>query len=129
MPLDQFFKGPGLTALEPGEILTAIRVPVPPAHSGASYQHVSARGRVDISAVCVGAMAVFDGETCREARIVLGAVAPTPMRALEAESLVRGKPWTLELDRKGGEEGRRRVETHHRCAGQRRVPEANGRQY
>jgi carbon-monoxide dehydrogenase medium subunit len=102
VPLDQFFKGPGQTALEPGEILTAIRVPVPPAHSGASYQHVSARGRVDISAVCVGALAVFAGETCREVRIVLGAVGPTPLRALKAESLVRGKPWTLELVEKAG---------------------------
>ena len=103
VPLDQFFKGPGQTVLRPGEILTAIQVPPMPPHSGASYQHVSARGRVDISAVCVGAAAVFAGETCQEVRIVLGAVGPTPLRALQTESLVRGKPFTAELIGQAGE--------------------------
>jgi CO/xanthine dehydrogenase FAD-binding subunit len=101
--LDQFFKGPGQTVLRPGEILTAIQVPPMPPHSGAAYQHVSARGRVDISAVCVGAAAVFAGETCQEVRIVLGAVGPTPLRARQTESLVRGKPFTAELIGQAGE--------------------------
>jgi len=95
--LEQFFKGPGQTAMSPGEILTSIFVPMSPPHSGASYQHVSARGRVDISAVCVGAAAVFDGGTCRDVRIALGAVAPTPIRAVKAEGLLRKKAWTPEL--------------------------------
>jgi CO/xanthine dehydrogenase FAD-binding subunit len=102
--LDQFFRGPGQTVLTPGEILTAIQVPPMPPHSGAAYQHVSARGRVDISAVCVGAAAVFTGETCQEIRIVLGAVGPTPLRALQTESLVRGKPFTAELIGQAGEQ-------------------------
>jgi CO/xanthine dehydrogenase FAD-binding subunit len=97
LPLDQFFRGPRLTALAPGEIMTSIFVPYPPAHSGSSYQHLSARGKVDISAVCVGVMAAFDGETCREVRIVLGAVAPVPLRAVKAEALLKGQPWTPEL--------------------------------
>jgi carbon-monoxide dehydrogenase medium subunit len=102
LPLEAFFKGPGQTALEPGEIMVAIRVPLPPPRSGASYRHVSARGRVDISAVCVGAWAAFDGEACRDVRIVLGAVAPIPLRAVKAEGLVRGKTWTPELLEKAG---------------------------
>ncbi len=101
--LDQFFTGPGQTVLTPGEILTAIQVPPPPPHSGADYQHVSARGQVDICAVSVGAAVVFEGETCREVRIVLGAVGPTPLRALLAEDLVRGQAWTPDLIAQAGE--------------------------
>jgi carbon-monoxide dehydrogenase medium subunit len=91
LPLEDFFKGPGMTAIEPGEILTSVFVPLPPPRSGASYQHISARGRVDISAVCVGSMAVLNGNACEDVRIVLGAVAPVPMRALKAEKVLKGE--------------------------------------
>ena len=94
VPLEQFFKGPGLTVMERGEIMTSIFVPVPPPDSGTSYKHISARGKVDMSAVCVGATVTMDGENCREARIVLGAVAPTPVRARKAEELIQGRKWT-----------------------------------
>ena len=97
MPLDQFFKGPGLTALGKGELVTSVCVPVPPSSSGTSYQYISARSKVDISAVGVGVMITLNGEVCQEARIVLGAVAPIPMRAVKSESLLKGKPWTSEL--------------------------------
>lgn len=103
LPLEQFFKGPGLTAMEPGEIMTSIFVPLPPPMSGASYKHLSARGKVDISGVCVGAMVTVNGEGCSEARIVLGAVAPMPMRAKKAEGLLQGQPWTSELVEKAGD--------------------------
>lgn len=100
LPLDQFFKGPGHTALETGEILTAIHVPLP--SGGASYQHISARGKVDISAVCVGAMVLMDNDICRETRIFLGAVGPTPLRAEKTEDLIRGKKLTEEMIQKAG---------------------------
>jgi len=101
--LEQFFKGPGQTVLTPGEILTAIQVPTPPPHSGAAYQQVSARGRVDICAASVGAAVVFEGENCKDIRIFLGAVGPTPLRALLTEDLVRGKAWAPELIAQAGE--------------------------
>jgi xanthine dehydrogenase FAD-binding subunit len=97
LPLEQFFKGPGLNALGPGEILTAILVPVPDSASGVSYQHISARGKVDISAVCVGVMVRMESDVCRDARIFLGAVAPTPMRAEKAEAKVLGRKLTEEI--------------------------------
>jgi len=97
LPLEQFFKGPGLNVLGPGEILTAILVPVPDSASGVSYQHISARGKVDISAVCVGVMVRMESDICRGARIFLGAVAPVPMRALKAEAKVLGQPLTEEI--------------------------------
>jgi carbon-monoxide dehydrogenase medium subunit len=100
LPLDRFFTGPGLTAMEPGEIMTSITVPFPPPHSGGSYKRISARCGVDIAGVGVGVMVILDGKTCREARIVLGAVAPIPMRAAKAESLLKGQGWTQELIQK-----------------------------
>lgn len=103
LSLDQFFRGPGLTAMERGEIMTAIHVPLPLQGSGASYQRISGRCGVDIAAVGVGAMGVFNGRACTDAMIVLGAVAPVPMRAMETEALMQGKEWTKELIDKGGE--------------------------
>lgn len=104
LPLEDFFKGPGLTALEPGEIMTSVFVPVPPPRSGASYQHISARGKVDISAVCVGAMVSLDKDRCDEVRIALGAVAPVPMRAVKAERVLKGKTPTEDLTEKAAEQ-------------------------
>jgi len=96
LPLESFFKGPGQTALEPGEILTSIFVPLPAPRCGASYRHISARGKVDISAVCVGAMVTLGRNACDEVRIVLGAVAPVPMRAKKAERILQGRKPTTE---------------------------------
>ncbi len=107
LSLDQFFKGPGQTALMPGEIMTEVFVPLPSPQAGTSYQHVSARGKVDISAVCVGVMVTFEKEVCREARICLGAVAPVPLRALKAEKLLQGQKWTSELLKKAGDQAAR----------------------
>jgi carbon-monoxide dehydrogenase medium subunit len=104
LPLDQFFKGPGLTAMDHGEIMTSIHVPVPPPKSGASYKRISCRCGVDIAAVGVGVMAVFNGKGCKEAGIVLGAVAPVPLRAVKTEGLMQGKKWTQELIEQGGDQ-------------------------
>ena len=68
LPLDEFFRGPGLTAMEYGEIMTSIHVPLPAPQSGNSYKRISARCGVDIAAVCVGVTAVFDGATCTKSQ-------------------------------------------------------------
>jgi CO/xanthine dehydrogenase FAD-binding subunit len=103
LPLDAFFKGPGLTAMEPGEIMASIHVPVPAANSGASYLRISGRCGVDIAAVCVGAMARFEGDTCADAKIILGAVAPIPMPAVKTEELIKGRKLTPELIQEAGD--------------------------
>ncbi len=100
--LDRFFKGPGKVDLTPGEIMTAILVPPPVPGSGVSYRHISARGKVDISAVCVGAMVIMDKETCRDARIFLGAVGPTPLQAKKTEAFIREKGLTEEIMKEAG---------------------------
>ena len=103
LPLDQFFVGPGLTAMQQGEVMTSIHVPPPRPKSGASYMRISARCGVDIAAVGVGVMAEFNGKGCQEARIVLGAVAPIPMRAKKTEDLMKGQHWTEVLIKEGGD--------------------------
>lgn len=89
--LEEFFLGPGQTALAPGEILMSIQVPLPPAGAGFAFRSISARSNVDMSAVSVGVMIRTDGDRIADSRIVLGAVGPTPLRASSAESILRGK--------------------------------------
>lgn len=103
LSLNEFFRGPGMTNMEQGEILTSIHVPAPPLKSGASYKRISARCGVDIAAVCAGVMVVLNGKGCKEANIVLGAVAPVPMHATKAEALVQGREETAELIRQAGD--------------------------
>jgi CO/xanthine dehydrogenase FAD-binding subunit len=107
IPVERFFRGPGMTVIEPGEIMTSIFVPIPPSRSGASYKRISARGKVDIAAVCVGVMVTMENEACKEVRIVLGAVAPVPLRAIKTEKILKGKRITQELIKKAGEQASR----------------------
>jgi len=100
LPLDQFFEGPGLTALETGEIVTAVFVPLPPGGSGTAYLSLSQRGKLDCSAVGVGTLVVLKQERCTDARIVVGACAPVPMRTLAAEKMLIGKKMSDTLIRK-----------------------------
>lgn len=107
VPVEEFFRGPGMTVLKPGEIMTSIFVPLPPTHSGASYERISARGKVDIAAVSAGVMLIMEHEICRQARIVLGAVAPVPMRARKAEGILIGKRLTQALIEKAAAQAAR----------------------
>jgi carbon-monoxide dehydrogenase medium subunit len=103
IPLDTFFLGPGRTALEATEIAVAIRVPQPPAGHGASYQKISRRSKVDIAAVNIGAFLTTNTDgTCAGARICMGAVGPTPLRATAAEAFLQGKEITAAVAEEAG---------------------------
>ena len=91
LDLEDVILAPGQTVLEPDELLVRIRVPPPPAHSGASYQCLSARSQVDLTSVSVAVYLLCAEDAIREARIVLGAVAPLPLRARKAEALLVGQ--------------------------------------
>jgi len=97
LPVSQFFKGPGVTAMERGEIMTSIHVPAPAPKSGASYLRISGRCGVDIAAVGVGVTAVFNGRACKDAKVVLGAVAAVPLRAERTEEILAGREWDEDL--------------------------------
>jgi len=102
LALEDFFTGPGLSALKPAEIVTAVTVPPPLPNSGTAYVHLSARGKVDCSAVCVGAHVELKGRKVKTARLFVGACAPIPMRTPRAEKAVTGKIFTEKLAEKAG---------------------------
>ncbi len=90
--LEEFFKGPGLTVLEPMEILEAIRVPAPPRRAGSCYLRLSARSQVDIAAVGVAGFLALDMQgAMMGVRLACASVAPTPVRCPEAEALLEGQ--------------------------------------
>ncbi len=93
MPLEEFFIEPGRVNLGRGELLTEIHVPIPPANTKQLYLKHSVRRAMDIAIVGVAVSLSFEEETgvCRKARIALGAVAPTPVRAKRAEEIILGK--------------------------------------
>ena len=96
--LDEFFHGPGVTALESGELVKELILTLPSDRSGSNYQKVSARSKVDIAAVGVSVcLHVDDKETITQARLAIGAVAPVPKRVLHAERALEGKILTEEL--------------------------------
>lgn len=90
LPLDGFLLGPGRTALRSGEMLTRIRFAKPAAGTGTAFLKAGRRRAMEISVVCVAASLAFDGGRCRSARIALGAVGPTTLRARDAEAALEG---------------------------------------
>jgi len=90
---EDFFVGPGQTVLGKDELLVQISIPTPPSFSGAAYLRFIPREEMDIAIVGVGAFVQLNsGRTnCEQARLTLAAVAPTPVRAREAEAFLVGK--------------------------------------
>jgi carbon-monoxide dehydrogenase medium subunit len=89
--LEEFFTGPGRTVLAPDELVTEIVVPPPPPHTGKVYLKHGRRKAMELATVGVAVSLTLAGDRCREVRIVLGAVAPTPIRARDAEACLRDR--------------------------------------
>ncbi len=92
----EFFVGPGQTVLGSGEIVKEIVIPFREGILGTSYQKLGRRKAMEIAIANVAVAVTRKENTCLESRIALGAVAPVPMRALKAEAILRGAPWTEE---------------------------------
>lgn len=105
VPLDQFFLGPGRTAMKSAEILGSVVIAIPPAFSGASYFKLGARRALEISILSVASFLSLERPEGRilSARVVLGAVAPVPMRAGGAEKILIGETPSRSLFVKAGE--------------------------
>ena len=89
--VEAFFAGPKKSVLKKGELLTEIFVPKAPAKTKAAFMK-KGRTSEDIAQVNAAVrLTVGSDGTCKVARIVLGAVAPTPIRAKEAEAMLKGK--------------------------------------
>jgi len=103
--LDNFFRGPGQTVMEPDELLTEIIIEKPPPYSGGDYIKLGARKTLVTSIVNVAAFLSLDGRdgTITSARVVLGAVAPVPMRTTSSEQVLLGEKPTDALFLRAGE--------------------------
>ena len=91
--LDGYFKGPGYTVKEPGEILTRVILDAPRPGVGGGYQKLGLRQAMEIALVNVAAHLELegDGKTVALARVALGAVAPFPMLSPGAANALIGK--------------------------------------
>ena len=101
-PIEAFFKGPGKTSLNRGEILTEVVVPSPGPGSGAAFEKMGRRVSEDISVVSAAAFVTIAKGVVGSARIALGSVAPTPIRASKTEELLQGKKPSENLVKEAG---------------------------
>jgi carbon-monoxide dehydrogenase medium subunit len=123
LPIEEFFKGPGETVLKTGEIVKELLIPKLLPNTGSAYYKLQRRLALDLPILGVSVLLSLDKNKvtcsdllctaspistilhkmeedeiiCKEVRIALGVAAPTPMRALKAEALLRGKKLSDEL--------------------------------
>jgi len=123
LPIEEFFKGPGETVLKTGEMVKELLIPELLPNTGSAYYKLQRRLALDLPILGVSVLLSLDKNKvacsdllctaspistilhkmeedeiiCRDVRIALGVAAPTPMRALKAEALLRGKKLSDEL--------------------------------
>ncbi len=123
LPIEEFFKGPGETLLKPGELVQELLIPKLLPNTGSAYYKLQRRLALDLPILGVSVLLSLDKNKvtcsdmlctaspissilhkmeedeiiCKEVRIALGVVAPTPFRAVKAEALLRGKKLSDEL--------------------------------
>jgi aerobic carbon-monoxide dehydrogenase medium subunit len=98
IPLDDFFVDYYENALAPGEIVTEVIVPPLPKHAVAVYDRFTTSPAESRPLVAVGlVLTCRAGDTCEDARLALGAVAPVPRRAAGAEAYLRGQRLTADV--------------------------------
>ncbi|MEQ8967114.1 MAG: xanthine dehydrogenase small subunit [Azospirillaceae bacterium] len=97
MALEDFYLGYKRTALEEGEFVERLRIPIWAEDRRFGVYKVSKRRDQDISAVCAGfAFSLTEDGRVTAFRAAYGGMAATPKRARAAEAAVEGRPWTLE---------------------------------
>ncbi len=95
LEIQDFFNTLG-NVLAPYELLTEIQVPLPADHSRQTFYKYRLREPVDFAIVSIGSIIAVKDGICTDAKIALGAVAPTPVRATAAEAQILGK--TIDAD-------------------------------
>ncbi len=93
LPAQAFFTATAScsTVLEPDELIKEVRIPKPPRGARQHYLKFTLRKPIDFALVSVASIITAKNGVCSDARIALGAVAPAPMRAREAELAIKGK--------------------------------------
>lgn len=98
--VEEFFKGPGKTVLEPDELLREVFIPYVD-DAGSVFLRLT-RTSMDIAKISIAVAAWFRDAEITDCRIALGAVAPTPIRIPRAEEFLRGRRISMEtLDQAG----------------------------
>lgn len=103
IPVEDFFTGPSVSVLAPDELVVEVQVPNPPPYSGMVYIKHTIRAAMELAIVGVATMVGFQNGVCNEIKIALGAVAPTPIRATKAETVLKGKPFSTKLVKEASE--------------------------
>ncbi len=96
LALEEFFRGPGKTALQRGELLVGVVIPRPPPGTGSAFLKMS-RVSADIAKANAAAVLMREGERIVRCRLAFGSVAPTPVRAPKAEALLAGQAFHSDL--------------------------------
>jgi carbon-monoxide dehydrogenase medium subunit len=112
IPLDEFFTDYYETVLNPDEIITEVFVPKLPPNSGSAYLKFLPRTADDYATVSAAAVLTLDKSkrTISDVRIALGSVGTTPIRAKDAEALLRGQPVKPEAFREAAEKAKEAVD-------------------
>ena len=96
VPLADYFTGYRQTVRRPDELIKTVRIPLPLAELSA-FHKIAKRRFDDISSIAVAFAVRLDGELVSSARIGVGGVAATPLRARGTEELLTGQRWTPEV--------------------------------
>jgi carbon-monoxide dehydrogenase medium subunit len=91
IPIDRFFTGIFATALDPGEILTEIRIPVPPPRSGGAYVKLERKVGDFATAAAAAQVTLAANGTVERAGVGLTSVGPMPIKATDAERFLQSK--------------------------------------
>lgn len=107
VPLEKFYLTPEQNvtrehSLRPGELLTAVVIPATSGGMKSAYQKYGEKDSHDWPIADAAVSLVMDGNTVRKASVVLGAAAPTPMRATSAEAALNGKVLNEQVAREAG---------------------------
>ncbi len=91
VPIECFFLGPGKTVIERGMVLKEIYIPKPKENTYSIHLKFGERRAMECAIVNVAASMTIEDSLCKDVKIALGSVAPTPIRAKTAEAEVCGK--------------------------------------
>ena len=90
IPVADVVTGPGQLSLADSEFIVEFEIDDAAANTGDAYLRMTPRTEMDIAVVGAAVRVTMDGDTCTDARVVLGAVAPTAVRVPDAEAALVG---------------------------------------
>lgn len=103
LPMDEFFLGPGRTALAKGEFIRSFALPIPQVPWSIFYHKVGQRQGLAISVASLGMLIRCSHGVVQEVRLAVGSVAPTPMRLRVVEGLLTNRRLSDSLAAEAGE--------------------------